>query len=300
MPREQIELHLRYEGPDVDDGSMSIQDIVPVLQGFSAAYGKIAAIDDPHVTHRVRITAVRPGSADIILVVWKALGENVNSLTSASILAGGAYWIISKIAGVIRVKRHVKRRPFKERIVGADVIAISNVENVTIEVPLQIYELFKSGLLDADLNKVASPLVEGHIDAAELEARSPDGLVLRERITAAERPYFETTDVVATSTTETWLIAKLNSLTKSTNSGYLYLSDGTRAFYRYVGESAHQLHQLFGTYDGPVRVRCVAYMDENLKVVSLDVSDVERAQGDLLADIIAPDNGGDDSIPEPE
>ena len=193
----------------------------------------------------------------------------------------------------------MKRRPFKERIVGTDVIAISNAENATIEVPLEIYELFKSGLLDADVNKVTSPLVEGHIDAAELEARSPDGLILRERITAAERPYFEITDVVATSTTETWLVAMLNSLTKSTNGGHLYLSDGTRACYRYVGENPQQLHQLFGMYDGPVRVRCVAHMDENLKVVSLDVSDVERAQGDLLADI-APIEGDDDGNTIPE
>jgi hypothetical protein len=34
VPKEQIEIHLRYEGPDVNDGTMSIQDIVPVLEGF--------------------------------------------------------------------------------------------------------------------------------------------------------------------------------------------------------------------------------------------------------------------------
>jgi len=42
---------------------------VPVLQGFAAAYGKLAAMDDPNTTHRLRITAVRPGSAGIVLVV---------------------------------------------------------------------------------------------------------------------------------------------------------------------------------------------------------------------------------------
>jgi len=33
------------------------------------------------------------------------------------------------------------------------------------------------------------------------------------------------------------------------------------------------------------RFACVAHMDENLKVVSLDIADIERPQGDLLADI---------------
>lgn len=122
-------------------------------------------------------------------------------------------------------------------------------------------------------------------DAAEIQARSADGEVLRERITAEERPYFRTTEVAVTDTQETWLVVKLNSLVKSTNAGWLWLSDGTRAYYRYTGDDPNKLHQLFGTYDGPVRVRCVAHLDENLKVVSLDVWDIQRAQGDLLADL---------------
>ena len=77
MPREQIEIHLRYEGPDVDDGTMSIQDIVPVLQGFASAYGKIASSDDPSSTHRLRITGIRRGSADILLEVWTAVKGGV-------------------------------------------------------------------------------------------------------------------------------------------------------------------------------------------------------------------------------
>jgi hypothetical protein len=66
---------------------------------------------------------------------------------------------------------------------------------------------------------------------------------------------------------ETPLVAKLNSLTKTTNSGYLYLTDGTRAFYRYKGDNPQQLHLLFGTYSGLVRIRCIAHLDANLKIV---------------------------------
>jgi len=276
MPKEQVEIHLRYEGPDVEDGSMSIQDIVPVLQGFASAYGKLAAVDDPQSTHRVRITAVRPGSADIVLEVWKFLGDNVDAITAAGVVASGAYFIVRKIAGVIAVKRHVKKQPFAERIGAADRIVISNAENVTIEVPLEVYELFKAGTLDADLNKLTSPLVPGRIDAAELEARAADGTVLRERITAEERPYFETREVTVTTTQETWITGKLNALTKSTNSGWMYLLDGTRLFYRWVGDNPAKLHLIFGTYDGPVRVYGVAHMDESLKVTQIDISDIEK------------------------
>ena len=282
MPKEQVEIHLRYEGPDVDDGTMSIQDIVPVLQGFSSAYGKLAATDDPKATHQLKIAAVRPGSADIVLEVWKMLGDNADQIAALGVLSGGAYWIIKKIISVIRVKRHVQRRPFKDSIASDNSIVVTNADNLTIEVPLEIYELFKGGSLDSDLNRITSPLVEGRIDAAEIEVRSVDGNVLRERITVEERPYFESGDLAVTSTRETWLVARLNSLTKSTNSGWLYLNDGTRAFYRYVGDAPQQLHAMFGTYDGLVRIRCTADMDENLKIVSLDMVEIERIQGNLF------------------
>ena len=173
---------------------MSLQDIVPVLQGFSSAYGKLAATDDPSSTHRLKISAVRPGSADIILEVWTTLGQNAAQLTAIGAIAavlGVAYKIIQKIIGVSKIKRHVKRRPFKESIKANNSIVIANSENVTLEVPLEVYELFKSGSIDKDLDRLTSPLVEGRIDAAEVEARPTDGEVLRERITAEERPYFE-------------------------------------------------------------------------------------------------------------
>jgi hypothetical protein len=302
MPKEEIDIHLRYEGPDVDDGTMSIQDIVPVLQGFSSAYGKLAATDDPRSTHRLRIAAVRPGSATIVLQVWNFLGDQttVNALTSSSMVATAAYFVVRKITDVVRIKRHVKRQPFKETISPSGGIIIQNIENLTIEVPLDAYELFKSGLIDNDLNKVASPLVPGRIEAAEIELRSIDGTILRERILVEERPYFDSAAAQAVTTTrDTWLIAKLNSLTKSTASGFLYLNDGTRVFYRYLGDNPQRLHHLFGTYDGPVRVRVVANMDESLKVVSVDVYEIEAAQGHLFdAEMPAdPPGGGTEGDP---
>ena len=284
--REQIEIHLRYEGPDVEDGTMSIQDIVPVLQGFASAYGKLAAHDDPESTHRLKISAVSPGSADIILEIWTILGDNAMQITAAGALAGLsgiAYKIVRKITGVVGLKKHAQGQPFKEHISADHGIVITNSNNVNLEFPLPVYELFKSGSLDKDMDRLTSPLVEGRIDAAEIEARSADGEVLRERITVEQRPYFKSKDDLAvTSTNDTWLVVRLNSLTKSTDSGWLYLNDGTRAFYRYVGESPQQLYSLFGTYDGLVRVQCKANMDENLKVVSLDIGWIERTQVKLF------------------
>ncbi len=282
MPKEEIEIHLVYEGPDVDDGSMSIEDIVPVLQGFSSAYGKIAASDDPDSTHRLRITGVRRGSADIILEVWSLLGSNAAAICAAATVATGVYSIVKKIMGVIALKRHVKKRPYKESISATNSIVVANADNVTIEVPLDLFELFKAGRLDPDMNKMMRPLEKDRIDSAELSAHIPDGTVLRERITAEERPYFDTEEIVATTTRETRLIVSLNALTKSTNSGYAYLSDGSRVFYTYVGDNPKKLHNLF-SYPGPLEVSCEAQMDENLKVIRLEIYDLEKTTNDLFS-----------------
>src|SRR5262245_9740556 len=90
MPSEQLEIRLKYDGPDVDDGSMSLQDAVPVLQGFASAYGKIAALEDPHSTHRLRITAVRPGSVVFALDVWQFLNDNAAVIQAVGVIGAGS------------------------------------------------------------------------------------------------------------------------------------------------------------------------------------------------------------------
>ena len=282
MPREQIDIHLRYEGPDVDDGTMSLQDAVPVLQGLASAYGKLAATSDPHSTHRLRITGVKPGSVVFSIDVWTFLDQNAGVIQAAGVIGTVAAAIIGRIIWLVRAKKHVKNEPFREQIGRVNnTIIITNSQNVTLEMPLEVYELFKAGTLDTDLNKIVSPLSAGKIDAAELEARTPDGVVLRERIEAAERPYFETTNTVTTTTKPTWFTVRLNSVTKSTNRGFVYLLDGTRASYAYVGNDAMKLYTLVA-HDGPIRVYCAAQMDENLKVISLDIYDLEKVQRELF------------------
>lgn len=300
MPREEVQLHLEYKGKDVDDGTMSLEDLVPVIQGFSSAYGKIAAEVDPRARHRLRIVAVRQGSFDLVLDVWRILGENVDPLTSAGIITGaaaagitGAVKVVQWIVGVIRVKRHVRRRPYKERVSADNKIIVTNADGLTIEIPLEVFELFKKASIDADIAKMVRPLVPGRIDSAEIRAETTAGEVFSETITADEKPIFDTAEVLVTSTKDAALVAHLNSLTKSTNSGYLYLVDGTRVFYEYVGPDAMRLHEIF-SYDGPVKIQAVAHLDDSLRPSKIEISHIEKAQMDLFGSPPAPENGGKD------
>lgn len=285
---ERIEIHLKYEGPDVDDGKMSLQDVVPVLQGFSGAYAKLASTFVPNSTHNLRISTVRPGSADIVLEVWETIEENKANITSAvsGIAAiSNAFGIVNTIAKVIQIKRHVKNRPYEERIAANNSIVIIADGNVTIDSSILAYEIFKEGDIDRDLELLTRPLVEGRIDAAEIEATTDEGNAISERITIEERPFFEIEDLAVTSTQMTQIIVTLNSLTKTTDSGFLHLADGSRVFYRYKGDDPQSLYSIFGTHSGPVKVRCEAKMDEYLKVVSVDIHDIEVLQGSLFDDV---------------
>jgi hypothetical protein len=277
-PTETVPLLLKYDGPDVDDGSMSIDDIVPVLQGFASAYGKIAAERGLGVQHRIRITGVKQGSADILLEVWDALGAAANQLTALQILGTSALAIVSTIVGVIKIKKHIQNQPFSERISSDNTISIVNSQNVTVVVPVTIYDAYKRKVIDADIAKIVKPLRAGHINAAEIHA----GKDIQEHIDVADKPYLEITEVSVTETRETWIPAKLNALTKSTNSGWLYLSNGKRVFYRFVGDNPLKLHNIFGTYDGPVNVFGQAHMDDKLEVVELTLLDIEKLQGELF------------------
>src|SRR5688572_22669690 len=130
-PAEIVPIRLKYEGPDVESGSMSVEDIVPVLQGFASAYGKIAAEQGAGVQHKIRITGVTKGSADILLEVWKALDDASGPLTSVQVVGGAAASIVISIIGVLKLKRHLKNKPFKESITGVDTVSVTNSENVT-------------------------------------------------------------------------------------------------------------------------------------------------------------------------
>ena len=284
---EQIEIHLKYEGPDVENGTMALQDVIPVLQGFSGAYTSLADTENPDVTHRIKLSGVRQGSADIVLeVIYQFLTEHSQQIGAAAGLVGivsvTAFPVVKKIFDVIGIKKHVGNGDYTERLSIDNGIEVTNSQNVQIIVQRESYEAFKGGKLDRDLERLTRPLKEGHIDLVEFEAEADSGEAIVERVTVEDRPNFEITDLAVTTTTETELVAKLNSLTKSTNSGYLYLQKDKRIFYRYVSDDATKLYAIFGNYHGSIKIRCTAKMDDQLEVVSVDILQIDRMQNDMF------------------
>jgi hypothetical protein len=96
----QVEITLKYDGVDVDDGTMPIDDVISVLRGFSNAYGRIASTDDPNGNHQIRVSAINKSSFAVTIVAW--------ATANATLLAVGtpiAALIVTTILKLIELKK---------------------------------------------------------------------------------------------------------------------------------------------------------------------------------------------------
>ncbi|MFW5702799.1 MAG: hypothetical protein ACOCXP_02420, partial [Candidatus Dojkabacteria bacterium] len=91
-PTEKLDIKLKYAGQDVEDGSMSVEDFVEAVQGFSGAYGRIATSSNLSQKHKIRITGIEKGSVDILLTVKQMVdtaSANADGIQTL-VIAGGA------------------------------------------------------------------------------------------------------------------------------------------------------------------------------------------------------------------
>ncbi len=278
---EQLRITLKYDGPDVQDGSMSLDDVVPVLQGFSSAYGKIAAEKGFLGQHRLRLVGIQRSSADLLLEAWRVVSGNAEAMAALGSVTSAAAAVSLLILEVIKLKKHVQKQPHSIALDGpTGSVVVTNSQDITVAVTVAGYECFKQGLIDNDLEKITKPLETGRINSSAIIVDvqpEPES----ELITAQERPLFEVAGVTTTQTGKTWLTGLINTMTKTTKGGFVYLNDGTRVSFHLVGEHPERFYSLFG-HNGLVKMLCVANMDENLRPTSLDVYDIQRLQPDLF------------------
>jgi hypothetical protein len=275
-----LRITLRYRGRDVDSGSMDIHEVTEALQGFAGAYGKIASKTDPNNEHQLRVSAVRRGSWEVLIIsALSAAGTEV------------ARRIVGTVIDTIRAKKHIRGKPFdvslsEEKVVVGDrnivgdgnTVVLLNFEGAKLGVTPELLEIIQSKLIDADLNKIAAPLEPDHIDSAQIIAQG-ESEEISETITSGEKELFLLESTTTTSK-ETEIVGVLVSLNKETNRGTFDLNDGNRVRYHYIGDSPERFHADF-SHRGPVKALCTAYFDENLKVTHLDVKSVRYLQGEF-------------------
>ncbi len=281
---EKVDIVLEYDGPEVVDGTMPIDDLVPVLQGVAGAYGTIAAHQGITVKHKLRLVGIQRGSAKIILDVWDMVGHNANQLQAVGSVVAASAAILTVVLGVITLKKHTRKEPYSATAEGmTQQINIVNSRHVSLSVPLTVFNAFKEGIIDSDLAKIASPLQEGSVDSSLISVQA-GAMNESEKIEYVDKYVFETANPIATIAPETWLLGSINAMTKSTNSGFLYLADGTRVHFRIKTQNPEKFYHLF-SHGGPVRVLASASLDSSLRPIDLVISDMVAIQGDLFRPI---------------
>jgi hypothetical protein len=271
-----LRVTLRYDGPDVADGSIAVDDMVSAIQGFAGAYEKLAKRERTKADHRIRVTALEKHSADIVIGVWEWIGQNVTQLQGLSYMVGSAAGIVGTIGMIIKIRKHVAGKPFTVGPMTTTTISVLNSNHVSIDVSPRDFAVFQEKVIDEDVAKIVRPLRKGKIDAAEL--KSPQAHV-DERIAAEDRESFLAEREIFT-TKEDWIDGYLVSLNKESNTGTFRLMTGLAVPYRLTADKPEELYADFA-YTGPVRVYGKGTFDEHLRPVRLEISRIERVQGTL-------------------
>lgn len=295
MNVDSVRVSLRYNGPEVDDGTMPVKDILEALQGFAGAYNKVAKKQTPSTEHTLRVAAVEEGSFDLLILASIILGPaNQADLLEKSI--GAARAIISTIANLIEAKKHTEGKPYTFNVSGDNSrVNVFNVHGNSIEMALEDFSMLEEKLVDHDLHNIAKPLRKGQIDSATLSADG-DEESISATIDEEERSAFDLIEESTTTTATMPLVGELVSLNKQRNSGSFKLHDGRKVPYRYDGEDETAFHFAFGL-KGAVRVSCEAILDANFQPTRLTITEAEPMQRQLpdtwLTTAVLPDEASD-------
>ena len=284
---DQTRIVLRYAGKDVSDGTIAVDDLLSALNGFSGAFYKLAERESLEIKQRIKVAGISKSSANIHLEIiqW---GLSHPKLVTAGVGAAAylgkkvADLVIEKIAGVAKAKKHIQNSPYTADLTvtgNSNQVVIVNGLSARLPVDRDVYELLQQGTIDAELDKMASPLREDSIDAFEI--KHEDASITDLHLDASDRPYFSRSKKEATTTAELTMTGTMNTISKTNNSGVFISENGRRIRYRFTSEE--KLAELYRQFAhlGPVRITCTAKLDENLDVISIDISNVEALQQNI-------------------
>ena len=278
----QTKISLRYSGPSVDDGTLPIEDVVSALQGFAGAYNKISHLDGGNEDYQLRVSAISPGSFEMVILAWVVLGQAPGALQNLEMIHDAARWVVTRIFSMIEVKKHAQNAPLDIKINGNNNrLTLINAQGANLEVPVELLNLIRDKAIDGDLNKIVSPLEQNRIDSAKLIAETEGFPALEETVNSGEREYFGLSTVVTTRETE--IVGKFVSLNKENNRGTFELLNGKHVPYRYSGPHPDRFPSQFAR-KGPIQVSCIATFDENLEPKQIDVKSVRHLQAELPLD----------------
>lgn len=198
----EAKFRIEYSGPALRDGTMDVRDLAPALLGLGDACTRANRIlNHGSTTAGVHVNAdFQRGSFDVLLTLVTStpakdlLGQFADAAQVLEYLGlgGGGAW------GVVQLAKWLKgRKPDAVEKAGPGIVSIT-IDNCTINVPRDTYELARNADIRRSLQKAVAPLNNEGIDEVRLGAHdSPEPVSISRDELPAFSPAPEAWDIDA-------------------------------------------------------------------------------------------------------
>lgn len=274
---EPVKLTLRYCGKDVEDGSMSLEDTAMALHGFACAYGKIVKYNNIETKHELRLTEIKKGSCDLIIVAKELIADGTMQ-TLIVVGSSNIFKILDLMKYTIDLTIHAKNQKFQQNpIINGDnnFVTYINIEGSKLTVPIEASKLFDSKAIAEDIRRIVRPIERGKIDSSSIISTREDGSEFKTEITYEDKPYFEPEKIEDIATKDITLIGRMLSHHKETNNGRFEYGEDKQISYHLAMLNPKNYFSFY-LEEGIIVKGIGHYVDSELK--KIDIYEIKETQ----------------------
>ncbi len=279
-----VKIRLQYSGDDVDDGSMAIEDMIPILQGFTGVYSRVVGHKNFKSKHVLRLQGIEQGSCDLVVLAKQILEVTAAMSPLLAVKYNEIVDALKTIKGLVELTPFTMGQGYKITAgpnYGTQTIV--NIENASLVVPKDAVALFEETSIKKALSCLAKPLEEGKIDSGKMIVHGSEGESIEAEIRCEDKKYFEIENKEVVTSKEAWIEGTINMMRKSTGRGELILSDGKKVPFVLKMEEPGEYFSFFD-FKGAVKMLGVVYFDEMLAPLRIEALDIQQVQRGLFGD----------------
>ena len=275
---ESIDVVIKYEGIEVEDGTISLIELVPALQGFAGAYSEIVKYYNLPGKHEVRVKAIQKGGFELILKALSDIDPEILKFLGFEVSVPLSFKIIGLIGKLFEYLKHIQGQQPQVKIEGDGnnvVVINNNGEKQTF--PIDLFKIAKESDVVKDISKMAIPIKKGEIDSLSISAKDRKGNEIEMGIDYKEKIYFESDADNEIEHKHGHFIGTINTMTKSTNNGRIILTDSSNVPFHLSMSNPNKYYKFFD-HRGLVRVEGVGHYKNNEQLIGMDIYSIEEFQ----------------------
>lgn len=164
-PDSTAEFGLAYDGPALTENTMDVRDLAPSLLALGELFTRAnELLNRESVSVSLKVRATRPGSFEILLVLTQAYQTATQFLTPEMVTT--AISLKSLLIGNVGLFDVIKRLRGRTAVVAAerpDAVVLT-VDNLSLEIPTEVFRLYRDSTAKRLLAAVAGPLLRQGIE----------------------------------------------------------------------------------------------------------------------------------------